>query len=137
VRTSAVILDGDLMCLIRRRRRAGDQYSVPGGLVNQFEPILAALTTEFDEELGLKLAAIPGSAELRWIQDQIVTRPGTTALFRRLHLLRLPSHLRSTLAREEKDAKDNTEVVWMDHRRAGRPAPRSCATDSITAGQLR
>lgn len=121
VRTSAVILDGDHMCLIRRRRPDGDQFSVPGGLVDQYEQIPAALARELDEELGLDLAAVPESAELRWIQDQIVTRPGTTDLFRRLHLihlLRLPARLRGTLARTERDADDHNHVVWMDYRRA-------------------
>lgn len=121
VRTSAVILDGNRMCLIRRRRPDGDQYSVPGGLVQPHEPIPDALARELDEELGLKVADVPESADLRWIQDQIVTRPGTTELFRRLHLihlLRLPTRLRATVAREEQDAEDSNEVVWMDYRRA-------------------
>ncbi|WP_331738904.1 NUDIX hydrolase [Streptomyces sp. NBC_01276] len=89
VRTSAVILDGDQLCLIHRRRPAGDQYSVPGGLVQDLEPIPAALARELREELDLDLDEVPQAPELRWVQDQITNRPGTTTPLRRLHLVHL------------------------------------------------
>ena len=121
VRTSAVILDGDEICLIHRRRHDGDQYSVPGGLVQDIEPIPAALARELREELDLDLAQVPKTPQLRWVQDQINNRPGTGQTFRRLHLVHLvtlPSGLRKTLAASELDANDPTEVTWTNYRDA-------------------
>ncbi|MDH6545097.1 NUDIX hydrolase [Streptomyces sp. SPB4] len=147
VRTSAVILDGDELCLIHRRRPAGDQYSVPGGLVQNLEPIPAALARELREELDLDLAEVPQAPELRWVQDQITNRPGTTTPLRRLHLVhlvRLPSDVRPTIATTEKDAEDDTAVTWVDYREAAglhlypdiRPALRALPGSSHAPGPV-
>lgn len=121
VRTSAVILDGDQICLIHRRRPSGDQYSVPGGLVHDIEPIPDALARELREELDLDLDEVPDPPQLRWVQDQISNRPGTSTPLRRLHLVHfvaLPPGLRHTIATAEQDADDQTEVTWIDYRDA-------------------
>ncbi|MFE7805877.1 NUDIX domain-containing protein [Streptomyces sp. NPDC057430] len=117
VRTSAVILDGNQICLIHRRRPSGDQYSVPGGLVQDIEPIPEALARELREELDLDLAQVAEVPQLRWVQDQISNRPGTHMPLRRLHLIHLvtlPPGLRHTIAATEQDAEDHTEVTWID-----------------------
>ncbi|MEV6676291.1 NUDIX hydrolase [Streptomyces erythrochromogenes] len=117
VRTSAVILDGHQICLIHRRRPTGDQYSVPGGLVHDIEPIPDALVRELREELDLDLGQVPDPPQLRWVQDQISHRPGTTTPLRRLHLVHLvtlPPGVRHTIATTEQDAEDHTEVTWVD-----------------------
>ena len=98
VRACCLILHDGQVALIHRQRPGGDQYSVPGGVVHADEEVTAALARELEEELGLDVTALPRPPELRWVQDQITTRPGSTAPFRRLHLIRvlpdLPSHAR-------------------------------------------
>ncbi|MFF4583355.1 NUDIX domain-containing protein [Streptomyces sp. NPDC001373] len=79
---------GIQICLIRRRPD-GDQYSVPGGLVQDIEPIPAVLARELREELDLDLGQVPDSPQLRWVQDQISNRPGTSQPLPRLHLVHL------------------------------------------------
>ncbi|MGW7103769.1 NUDIX hydrolase [Streptomyces sp. NPDC054838] len=91
VRTSAVILDGRQMCLIHRRRSAGDQYSVPGGLVNDMEEIPAALARELHEELDLDLNEVPEAPQLRWVgfvaafRERLLPGSRNTELFQSGH----------------------------------------------------
>jgi len=116
VRACAVILEGRQFCLIYRQR-PDDQYSLPGGLVHTDEEVPAALARELEEELDLDLSALPGRPELRWVQDQLTTRPGSDALFRRLHLihvLHVPARVRHTMAATEQDAEDDARIVWKD-----------------------
>lgn len=121
VRACCLIVHDGEVALIHRLRPDGDQYSVPGGVVHADEDVAAALARELDEELGLDIAALPRQPELRWVQDQMTTRPGTTALFRRLHLVHvlrdLPSWARQAIAETELDAEDRTRVIWepLDH----------------------
>ncbi|MGW1194412.1 NUDIX domain-containing protein [Streptomyces sp. NPDC002536] len=123
IRTCAVILHDNHICLIHRERPDGDQYSLPGGLVHADEEVPAALVRELKEELGLDLAELTSRPVLRWVQDQITTRPGNSAPFRRLHLihvLHLPSDARRNVADEEQDAEDHAPIVWADLDRAAR-----------------
>ncbi|MCF3105359.1 NUDIX domain-containing protein [Streptomyces roseoverticillatus] len=115
VRACAVILNDRHVCLIHRQRPDGDQYSLPGGLVHTDEEVPAALARELKEELDLDVTALPDRSELRWVQDQITSRPGSTTPFRRLHLihvLHLPPYARQTVAAAEQDADDRTRIVW-------------------------
>ncbi|MGI5201425.1 NUDIX hydrolase [Spirillospora sp. CA-108201] len=118
-----MILEGRHLCLIHRRRPDGDQYSLPGGLVDPDEHVPAALARELAEELDLDLSDLPGRPELRWVQDQVSTRPGSRAVFRRLHLIHLlsvPPHIRDTMAATERDSEDDARVVWTDLDQAAR-----------------
>jgi 8-oxo-dGTP pyrophosphatase MutT (NUDIX family) len=121
VRACCLILHDGQVALIHRQRPDGDQYSVPGGVVHADEGVAAALARELDEELGLDVAALPRRPELRWVQDQMTTRPGIAGLFRRLHLVHvlpdLPARAREAIAETELDAEDRTRVVWkpVDH----------------------
>ncbi|WP_316779713.1 NUDIX hydrolase [Streptomyces sasae] len=136
VRTCAVILEGRQICLIHRQRPDGDQYSLPGGLVHTDEEVPAALARELKEELALDLSALPHQPELRWVQDQITTRPGSDAPFRRLHLihvLHVPAHARHTMAATEQDAEDHARVVWTDLDQAARLHLYPAAGEALTA----
>ncbi|MEU2022874.1 NUDIX hydrolase [Streptomyces sp. NPDC016469] len=107
--------DGEI-CLIRRERLAGPQYSLPGGLLHPDEQVPAGLARELREELGLDVAALPGPPRLLRVQDQVTTRPGRSGTFRRLHLIHLltvPREVRAVLPAAELDAEDLTRVVWV------------------------
>ncbi|MFF4403048.1 NUDIX domain-containing protein [Streptomyces sp. NPDC001404] len=123
IRTCAVILHDNHICLIHRERPDGDQYSLPGGLVHADEEVPAALALELKEELGLDLAELTSRPELLWVQDQITTRLGSSAPFRRLHLihvLHLSPDARQTMADTEQDAEDHAPIVWTEIDRAAR-----------------
>ncbi|MER8084218.1 NUDIX hydrolase [Streptomyces sp. NPDC094048] len=146
VRTCAAILQGKEICLIHRQRPKGDQHSLPGGLLHPDEEVPAGLARELKEELSLDLAGIPDQPQLRWVQDQTTTRPGSNEPFRRLHLihvLSIPRHVRDSLTTTEQDAEDATRVVWIPLAQAAayhlypaveqalsqlaRPTPTPCA----------
>jgi 8-oxo-dGTP pyrophosphatase MutT (NUDIX family) len=116
VRACCLLLHDGQVALIHRQRPGGDQYSVPGGIVHADEEVPAALARELDEELGLDVTALPRPPELRWVQDQITTRPGSTGPFRRLHLIHvltdLPSRARQAMAATEQDAEDYAQITW-------------------------
>lgn len=121
VRACCLILHDGQVALIHRQRPDGDQYSVPGGVVHADEDVAAALARELDEELGLNVTALPRPPELRWVQDQMTTRPGTTTLFRRLHLIHvldLPPRARQAIAETELDAEDYARIIWTPLGRA-------------------
>ncbi|MEU2415762.1 NUDIX domain-containing protein [Streptomyces sp. NPDC013099] len=123
IRTCAAIIESDEICLIRRARPDGDQYSLPGGLLHPDEEVPVALARELKEELDLDVTALPDRPRLRWAQDQITTRPGRTGTFRRLHLIHLlpiPRHVRAALPTTEQDAEDVTSVVWVPLAQAAR-----------------
>jgi 8-oxo-dGTP pyrophosphatase MutT (NUDIX family) len=116
VRACCVILHDGQVALIHRPRPGGDQYSLPGGLVHADEQVPAALARQLNEELGLDVTALPCRPELRWVQDQLTTRPGSTDPFRRLHLVHvlpdLSSSARHAMPAAEQDAEDCTRIVW-------------------------
>ncbi|MEV6210228.1 NUDIX domain-containing protein [Kitasatospora sp. NPDC051914] len=121
VRTCAVLLEGRDVCLIHRVRPGGDQFSLPGGLLDPAEHVPEGLARELREELGLDVAGLPEQPQLRWVQDQANTRPGREGIFRRLHLvhvLRVPPHVRQTVAATEQDAEDRNRVLWLDLEQA-------------------
>lgn len=120
-RACALILSGRDVCLVRRLRPAGDQYTLPGGIVEPGEDGLAALARELEEELGLDIRALPEEPKLRWIQEQCTTRRGASEPFRRRHLihtLQLPEYLRRRISATEQDAEDMGFVVWVDRTEA-------------------
>ena len=86
IRVAAALFDGDEIALIHRTRNGQDQYTLPGGNVEPGEPVHRALARELDEELGLDLTEAIGAPQLTWIQDAMVTRPGSTPP-RKLHLV--------------------------------------------------
>lgn len=116
VRACCVIVNDGQVALIHRQRPSGDQYSLPGGLVHADEQVPAALARELNEELDLDVTTLPRRPELRWVQDQLTTRPGSTDPFRRLHLIHvlpdLPSRARHAMPATEQDAEDCTRIVW-------------------------
>ncbi len=115
IRVCAVLVNRREVCLIHRRRADGDQYSLPGGLLNTGEQAADALTRELQEELHLDISVLPHPV-LRWSLDQATTRPGTGTLFRRLHLvhtLDLPDSLRTQVTATEQDAEDTTRILWV------------------------
>ena len=124
VRACCVILHDGKMALIHRQRPDGDQYSVPGGVVHADEEVPAALARELSEELRLDLSGLPRPPELRWVQDQITTRPGGGAPFRRLHLIHvlsdLPASARHAMAATEQDAEDEARIIWAEIGQAAR-----------------
>lgn len=116
VRTCVALVNRGEVCLIRRRRTDGDQYSLPGGLLEPEEEIPTALARELKEELDLDTTGLPAPPSLRWIQDQATTRPGSDIPFRRLHLIHalgIPDHIRDRIASTELDADDTTRVLWI------------------------
>lgn len=116
VRACAVIINADEVCLIRRRRPTGDQYSLPGGLRHLGESTTVALVRELAEELGFDALKTPEPPVLRWVQYQRTTRPGVPGLFERLHLvhtLAVPDSDRALIATTEQDADDGARVVWI------------------------
>jgi 8-oxo-dGTP pyrophosphatase MutT (NUDIX family) len=116
VRACCLILHDRQVALIHRHRPGGDQYSVPGGVVHADEQVTAALARELGEELGLDVTTLPRQPELRWVQDQITSRPATTTPFRRLHLIHvlpdLPPTARHAMAATEQDADDDAQITW-------------------------
>ncbi|MEV4212528.1 NUDIX domain-containing protein [Micromonospora sp. NPDC049662] len=131
-----MILHAQQVCLIRRERPDGEQYSLPGGILHPDETVPAALARELKEELDLDVAALPEQPDLRWVQDQLTTRPGRPELFRRLHLvhlLHLPGHSRATVAAAEQHAEDRAPVVWVSLTRAARLHLYPAVADVLTA----
>jgi 8-oxo-dGTP diphosphatase len=124
VRACCIILHDGQVALIHRQRPGGDQYSLPGGFVHADEQVPAALARELSEELGLDVTVLHRRPELRWVQDQLTTRPGSTDPFRRLHLIHvlpdLPSQARHAMAATEQDAEDHPQVTWTPVGQAAR-----------------
>ncbi|MEV0846383.1 NUDIX hydrolase [Streptomyces sp. NPDC049954] len=121
VRACAAILNRGSLCLIRRGRLDGDQYSLPGGLVCPEESVAQALARELKEELHLDIDTLDGPPTLLWVQDQQNTRPDHEGAFRRLHLihrLSIPDGTRRSLPAVEQDADDANAVMWVPLRRA-------------------
>lgn len=86
IRVAAALFNGDEIALICRTKNGQDQYPLPGGNVEPGEPVHQALARELDEELGLDLAETSSVPQLTWIQDAMVTRPGSIPP-RKLHLV--------------------------------------------------
>ncbi|MFI5532017.1 NUDIX hydrolase [Kitasatospora sp. NPDC051853] len=121
VRVCAVLLEGGRVCLIRRERPDGVQYSLPGGVVEAGEEPAVALLRELREELGLEVAEMGRAPVLRWVQHQVSSRPGAAVPFRREHrvfVLRLPDGAAEGLAPVELGVPDRAPVVWEEIGRA-------------------
>ncbi|MEU0008685.1 NUDIX hydrolase [Streptomyces sp. NPDC006314] len=119
IRVAAALFNGDEIALIHRTKNGRDQYTLPGGNVEPGEPIQQALARELDEELGLKLAESSSVPQLTWIQDAMVTRPGS-APPRKLHLVfrvhitnSTRAHLRTV---EHDDTAGAGHLTWCHYR---------------------
>jgi ADP-ribose pyrophosphatase YjhB (NUDIX family) len=125
VRACCLILHNGQIALIHRQRPSGGQYSIPGGIVHADEQVKAALARELEEEPGLDVTALPREPGLRWVQDQVTTRPGSTTPFRRLHLIHvlpdlpatarnaMPATARNAMPATEQDTDDDTRITWL------------------------
>ncbi|MEU1789180.1 NUDIX hydrolase [Streptomyces sparsogenes] len=125
IRVAAALFNGAEIALIHRIKNGQDQYTLPGGNVEPGEPIHQALARELDEELGLDLTDAKGVPQLTWIQDAMVTRPGSTPP-RKLHLIfrvhiEAPTrtHLRTL---EYDDTAGAGHVTWTHYKDAASKA---------------
>ncbi|MDI3405587.1 NUDIX domain-containing protein [Streptomyces cavernicola] len=112
IRVAAALFNGDEAALIHRTKDGQDQYTLPGGNVEPREPVHRALARELDEELGLGLADAGSVPQLTWIQDAMVTRPGSTPP-RKLHLVFRVHIDDSTRARLRTVEHDDTNYRWI------------------------
>ncbi|MGW6687621.1 NUDIX hydrolase [Streptomyces sp. NPDC054961] len=119
IRVAAALFNGDEIALIRRTKNGQDQYTLPGGNVEPGEPIPQALARELDEELGLDLAEASSVPQLTWIQDAMVTRPGS-APPRKLHLVFRVHIDNTTRARlrtiEHDDTAGAGHLTWRHYK---------------------
>ncbi|MEX2981271.1 NUDIX hydrolase [Streptomyces sp. C36] len=119
IRVAAALFNGDEIALIHRTKNGRDQYTLPGGNVERGEPIHQALARELDEELGLDLTQVSSVPQLTWIQDAMVTRPGSTPP-RKLHLVfrihiayATRAHLRTV---EHDDTAGAGHLTWIHYK---------------------
>jgi ADP-ribose pyrophosphatase YjhB (NUDIX family) len=118
-RVAGALFNGEEIALIHRNKDGQDQYTLPGGNVEHGEPIHQALARELDEELGLNLTDASSVPQLTWIQDAMVTRPGTTPP-RKLHLVfrvhidnPTRAHLRTV---EHDDTAGAGHLTWIHYK---------------------
>ncbi|MGA5701722.1 NUDIX hydrolase [Peterkaempfera bronchialis] len=124
VRTSALVFCGDDVAVLRRRRPGSVHYTTIGGNVEPGEDFTDALRRELEEELGL-VPEHAADAQLLWILDARVTRPGPTPSPRKIHLiyrLHITPEVRSGLATEEHDelpdgTTETGHIEWIDYRK--------------------
>ncbi|MEU7488615.1 NUDIX hydrolase [Streptomyces sp. NPDC042319] len=119
IRVAAAVFHGDEVALIHRLKNGRDQYTLPGGNVEPGEAIPQALARELDEELGLDVAALDSAPQLTWLQDAMVTRPGSTPP-RKLHLVFRLHIDRCTRARlravEYDDTVGTGHLTWCHYK---------------------
>ncbi|WP_308010995.1 NUDIX hydrolase [Streptomyces sp. AC495_CC817] len=125
IRVAAALFNGDEIALIHRTKNGQDQYTLPGGNVEPGEPIPHALARELDEELGLDLADASSAPQLTWIQDAMVTRPGSTPP-RKLHLVfrvHIATPIRTRLHTvEHDDTAGIGHLTWSHYKDAANKA---------------
>ncbi|MBT2369291.1 NUDIX hydrolase [Streptomyces sp. ISL-10] len=119
IRVAAALFNGDEIALIHRTKNGQDQYTLPGGNVEPGEPMHRALERELDEELGLDLTKAGSVPQVTWIQDAMVTRPGSTPP-RKLHLVfrvHIASQTRTRLRTvEHDDTAGAGHLVWSHYK---------------------
>ncbi|NGO77748.1 NUDIX hydrolase [Streptomyces sp. YC504] len=120
IRVAAALFHNDQVALIHRSKNGRDQYTLPGGNVDDGEAIPAALARELDEELGLNLQHLSRQPELTWIQDAMLTRPGSTPSPRKLHLvfrLHIDQAQRARLRTvEHDDTAGAGHLIWSHYK---------------------
>ncbi|WP_043468933.1 NUDIX domain-containing protein [Kitasatospora sp. MBT66] len=124
IRTSGLVFCGTEVALLRRERPNSVHYTTVGGNVLPGEALPDALTRELKEELNLDPEHVAG-AELLWLMDARLERPGPTPSPRKLHLiyrLHITPEIRAQLATEEYDelpdgGHEVGHVEWVDFRK--------------------
>lgn len=69
-----VILDGDNLAVIERRRDGRVYFVLPGGGVEAGEPLEAAAIREAFEELGVRVSLLGLVAQVTFVRDGIASR---------------------------------------------------------------
>ncbi|MFT8717764.1 NUDIX hydrolase [Acetobacter sp.] len=70
---AAIMRDGKLLLVLRKRAPEAGHWGLPGGKIDPFETVAAAVAREIDEELGLKISP----HRLLCVVDQIDRNAGT------------------------------------------------------------
>ncbi len=117
IRVCAIIHCAGQVALIHRRKNDQDSYTIPGGNLDEGEDIVEGLKRELHEELDINFAHVLDEPVFLAVQDQMVSRPGSTPPPRKLHMifgLAIQPDLKKGMARSEKDDLGEGKVVWVD-----------------------
>ena len=116
IRVCALIQCRDEVVLIHRRKNNEDSYTIPGGNVDHGEDITEALKRELNEELDINFAYIEDQPVFMALQDQMVSRPGTTPPPRKLHMIfrmAIKPEIKEMISSTEMDDLGEGKIVWM------------------------
>jgi 8-oxo-dGTP pyrophosphatase MutT (NUDIX family) len=111
VRVACVVVCNDEFALIQRKTEDGEQWTLPGGNVEE-EDIETAIIRELDEELGLTGV----KPELLCLQDMLIHRPDKEGLYRKLHIVFrvvIDTATREKLKIVEADDLSDGSVKWI------------------------
>lgn len=117
IRVCAIIYCAGQVALIHRRKNDQDSYTIPGGNLDEGEDIVDGLKRELHEELDISFADVLDDPVFLAVQDQMVSRPGSTPPPRKIHMifgLSVENDVRRNIATSEKDDLGEGKIVWID-----------------------